>query len=70
MSGGNDGQPIGDFKICARLISQFVTQKITCLLQVLLNKLEILIQLILVPVPHYYGTVVPSGTVSLVPSIL
>jgi hypothetical protein len=26
--------------------------------------------IILVPVPYYYGTVVPSGTISLVPSIL
>jgi hypothetical protein len=51
------------FKICARSSDSLAAQKITCFLQFLFNKLE-------VPVTHYYGTVVPSGTVSLVPSIL
>jgi hypothetical protein len=38
-------------------------------LQFLLSKLEVSAHNILVPVPQYHGTMVPSGTVSLVPSI-
>jgi hypothetical protein len=57
------------FKIRARSSGGLTAQKSVRFLQFSLHKLNVSVPLYLVPVPHYYGTVVPSGTTSLVPSI-
>jgi hypothetical protein len=57
------------FKIRACSSGGSTAQKSVRCLQFSLYKLKVSVPLYFVPVSHYYGTVVSSGTISLVPSI-